>query len=269
MMAVHPKPAAKPAPVRIKLVALPTEHGGWGMLGAPILLGLLAAPSVPGALLALAALAGFLTRQPLRLAVTDLRRGKHYPRTSWAIGFATGYAQVALLAFALALINTSAPIWLPVAAALALGGYQFSCDLRAQGRAFLPEIAGASALALVVTAITLAGGLDTVRAWVLAAVLAAQAVTAVSYAASRLRQSRGEAIDRKEVVLGHVAAAVLVGAFVVWGILRWPILAAFVALTVRAAWGLSPMARQVRPSFVGVQEIGYSLLTVICAYLSV
>jgi hypothetical protein len=54
--------------VRLRPIALPTEHGGWSLLAAPILLGLRLAPSAADAWLSLAALGAFLTRQPLELA---------------------------------------------------------------------------------------------------------------------------------------------------------------------------------------------------------
>ncbi len=93
--------------VRLRPIALPTEHGGWGLLGAPILLGLWVAPSVAGAWLSLAALAAFLTRQPLKLALGDRRRGKRFPRTIWADRFALFYSAIALGAFAAAWITAA------------------------------------------------------------------------------------------------------------------------------------------------------------------
>jgi len=76
-------------------------------LGAPILLGLWVAPSVAGAWLSLAALAAFLTRQPLKLALGDRRRGKRFPRTIWADRFALFYSAIALGAFAAAWITAA------------------------------------------------------------------------------------------------------------------------------------------------------------------
>jgi hypothetical protein len=103
---MHSPPTELKGPVPWKAVALPTEHGGWGLLGEPVVLGLVLAPSASGACLGLAALAGFLSRHPLRLVFMDRRRGVRYPRTALAERFFAGYALAALLllaaAFALA-----------------------------------------------------------------------------------------------------------------------------------------------------------------------
>src|SRR5512136_2263107 len=66
--------------VPLKAVALPAEHGGWGFLAEPVILGLVLAPSAAGVCLALAALAAFLARHPLRLLLLDRRKGTRYPR---------------------------------------------------------------------------------------------------------------------------------------------------------------------------------------------
>ena len=74
--------------VSLRPLALPAEHGGWGFLLEPIALGLAVRPSWGGALIAIAFACGFLTRQPLRLAMQDRLRGKSYPRTRWCWTFA-------------------------------------------------------------------------------------------------------------------------------------------------------------------------------------
>jgi hypothetical protein len=50
-----------------RALALPVEHGGWGFVVEPLVLGLVLVPSGAGACLAGAALAAFLVRHPLRL----------------------------------------------------------------------------------------------------------------------------------------------------------------------------------------------------------
>ena len=67
--------------VALKPIVIPNEHGGWGFLLEPVILGLLVAPSWAGVLIAVAAVFGFLTRQPLKFAMQDAMRGKRYPRT--------------------------------------------------------------------------------------------------------------------------------------------------------------------------------------------
>jgi len=63
----------RPANVRWRSVALPTEHGGWAFISEPVLLGLLLAPSAGGLALGLAAFAAFLLRQPFKLYAKDIR----------------------------------------------------------------------------------------------------------------------------------------------------------------------------------------------------
>jgi hypothetical protein len=67
------------AAVKVRSLVLPTEHGGWGFLFEPILLGLLVAFSWAGVALSAAAICVFLVQQPLKIALRDRLRGKHYP----------------------------------------------------------------------------------------------------------------------------------------------------------------------------------------------
>src|SRR5512140_1195258 len=57
--------------VRSRRVALPVEHGGWGLVLEPVVLGLVVVPSIGGIWLAVAAVACFLWRQPFKLAFGD------------------------------------------------------------------------------------------------------------------------------------------------------------------------------------------------------
>src|ERR1044071_4882431 len=69
--------------VSLRPLALPAEHGGWGFLFEPMLLGILVAPSWNGALVGTATLFAFLARHPLKLALHDAMRGRSYPRTAY------------------------------------------------------------------------------------------------------------------------------------------------------------------------------------------
>ena len=55
-----------------RAVGLPSEHGGWGLTLEPVLLGLLAAWSVAGAALGVAAFLAFLVRTPAKLVAVAI-----------------------------------------------------------------------------------------------------------------------------------------------------------------------------------------------------
>jgi len=259
---------ASPSHVRLRPIALPAEHGGWGMLGAPILTGLLLAPSWSGLCLSAAGAAAFLTRQPFRLALIDLRKGKRYPRTAWAVRFAVLYAILGLSALAGAIILAGGPFWLPIAIAATLGAIQFTFDIRSKGRSFIPEICGASAMALLAAGIVQSAGFSPSKSWLPSLALVLQSATAISYASVRVRLARNILVPRWPVWLGHVCALAAVLGISLEGWMRWPVVAAFLVLTLRASWGLSAYRRNVRAAMVGLQEVGYALLMVAAIWLS-
>src|SRR5690606_5227391 len=94
--ATSPRPATPAARSTLRSVAMPTEHGGWGLTLEPGLRALLVEPSVAGALLAVAAVLAFVARTPLKLVLVDRWRGRSLPRTR----LATRVAAVELVALA-------------------------------------------------------------------------------------------------------------------------------------------------------------------------
>jgi hypothetical protein len=117
----------------LKAIALPVEHGGWGMLAEPLVMGLVLAPTLAGLGLTIAALGAFLVRHPLKLALSDWRRGARYPRTVLAARVAAAYGLVALVGLVLAAWRAPAATWLPVVLAAPLGLLQLWYDARLQG----------------------------------------------------------------------------------------------------------------------------------------
>ncbi len=247
----------------IKSVALPAEHGGWGFLFEPILLGLFTAPSAAGLLLGLAALAAFLLHQPLLIAIKDRRKGKRWARTALADRFVLLYGLVGAGALALALWITPHPFWLPLLIAVPLGLLKLGYDLGSAGRAAAAELVGALAFGALAPAIALAGGRDLWPSLALWALLAGRTIPAILYVRARLRLERGKEIATRSVGLAHLAAVIGAGVLV-W--LRAAPLLAVVALTLllaRALWGLSPHRRRVTARVIGFGELGWGLLTVI------
>lgn len=71
MLVVVPAPSLPPRPAAsppASTVFLPKEHGSWSLALEPLALGLLVAPTIAGAALTTAALAGFFARRPLKAA---------------------------------------------------------------------------------------------------------------------------------------------------------------------------------------------------------
>jgi YwiC-like protein len=172
--------------VRVRTVALPTEHGGWGLTLEPVMLGLLVAPSIAGLFLAVATLGAFLARHPLKLVAGDRRRGRRFPRTVVAQRFVLLYGVVALaglLAASATAVNYQ--FLLPLLLAAPFATVQLAFDATGRSRALAPELAGSFGLAAVSTSIALSAGWPLPAAFGLWAVLAARVVPTILYVRAR------------------------------------------------------------------------------------
>lgn len=249
--------------IPLKSIALPAEHGGWGFLFEPLLLGLLLAPSAAGGWISVGALGAFLARHPLKLALNDLLRGRRSPRLGPSLGFAAGYGAVATAGFSLAFLTQDARIFLPLLAAVPLALVQLHYDARNQGRNLLPEMVGALAPGALASAVLMAGGWALSLALVPWLLLALKAATSILYVRARLRLDRGSAADRGVVWISHGAAIALAGAFAAAERGPWLAAVAFATLTLRAGFGLSALRKPMRPQRLGFREVAYGLLTVL------
>lgn len=249
--------------VRWKSVALPAEHGGWGFLLEPIALGLLVAPSFAGVLLGLAALGAFLMRQPLKVALIDRRRGKYYARTRLAERFALLYGGLAALCMLAAIGSVGFGVVLPLILAAPLGMIQLVYDARSDSRNWLPELAGAVALAAVASSIALAGGWTRAPIAVLWAIQAARDIPSVLYVRARLRLEHGKAVPSVPTLAAHGAALAASGGLYVAGFVPLLTVIAAGVLFVRAAYGLSKYHRPTMPKVIGLQELGYGTMMVV------
>jgi hypothetical protein len=261
MATESPRPETAPAP-RWAAVALPAEHGGWGLLLEPIAVGLAIAPSLPGLGLALAALFVFLGRLPVRLALQDGLRGASYPRTRLARGLAVAYGLAAAAAGIPSLLHAPPSAGLALLAAAPLGLVQLRFDLRNRGRDLLPELLGAVALSASTPIVALAGTAPAAIAWSAGALVAVRAVSAILYVRARLRRARGVPANRGPALLSHAVAFALAGGLAGSQLGPWLGVVAFALLAGRAAHGLGP-APPVRPQAVGAQEVVWGVFTVV------
>lgn len=246
----------------LKSVALPTEHGGWGFLFEPIVLGLFVAGSLSGGLLAVAALGVFLLHQPLKVVLKDYGQHRRTARTLWAERFAVLYGLTALGPFGVLLLTTDGTFLLPIALAAPLAGVQLYYDARTQGRRLVPEVCGALALAMIAPAIARLAGWALPAALMLWAMLSLRAVTAILYVRARLRLEYGKPVSAIAVWAAHgVAVIIAIGLAVMQAAPRLGVLA-FGLLLVRAGLGLSRYRQPQPAKIIGFQEMAYGLATV-------
>ena len=261
-------PATAPRP-RLRPIVMPAEHGGWSFIGAPILLGLLVAPSWIGAMVATAGLLMFLSRQPLKTGAKDLLQKKRYPRTDWALGIGGAELAVALLLLGLSIAYSPRPLLPPIAVFLGVAAIQFVYDSLGKGRNTLPEIVGASAAGIIATIIAIAGGSSIPLAWLLAGILSLHCAVAIVYVGARLDLAHKRPTSILAVWLVALAATAIVAFFVSSSLFSWPLLATFTLLAARAVWGVSRFRKEIKPHFIGIQEIGYTLLLISAVALTI
>lgn len=246
-----------------KGVALPVEHGGWGLLAEPVLLGLVLAPSAAGLALALAALFAFLARHPFRLLLLDRRKSVRHPRTAVAEWFLAAYAGLALVSLLVSHVLSRGAFWPALALAAPVGFLALAKDARGRSREAVAEAAGAVSLSASAAAIALAGGSPAGTAFGAWALLALRAVASILYVRARIRLDRGLPAESGRALASHAAALVGAAALARLGWGPWTGVAAFAILLIRAAWGLSQRRRVVRPQVLGFQEMGFGLLTLV------
>jgi hypothetical protein len=247
--------------VRVKSIALPAEHGAWGLLGEAIALGLLVAPSWAGLGVVMAAVGGFLSHQPLKIACEDRLRHRRLPRTFIAERFLALYGATVVVGVAIASRGAEG-WWLPLAAAAPLALLQIHSGIVRQGRRLAPELMAAAALAAVAAAVFRAAGLPMLIALGAWALLAAKGLTAVLYVRTRLRLDRGLGARPVVPLLAHLLALMMTFVLVSRGLAPWPAPLAFALLLLRAVHGTTRYRARLRPQAVGFQEVAYGAVSV-------
>lgn len=205
-------PAAATERPTWRTVAVPHEHGGWGLTLEPVLLGLLVAWSPAGLAVGVAAIVVFLARTPLTFVLVDRHRDRWLGRDRLA---ARILAVELVLVAALALVAVALAGWswlVPVALAAPFVAVELWFDMRSRGRRLVPELCGSAGIAAVAAAIVLAGDARAalaVGAWL---VLAARSVMAIPFVRAqivRLRRGSGPTRGSDVAQLAGLAVGVV------------------------------------------------------------
>jgi len=173
-----------------RAVAIPTEHGGWGLTLEPVVLGLVIAFSWAGLAIGLAAFAAFLVRTPLKLALVDRRRNRALPRTRLATRIAAAELAVLGLLGGAALWTAGAGWLVPALIAVPLVAVELWFDIRSRSRRLVPELAGAVGIAAVAASITLAGDESWRLALAMWMIIAGRAVASIPFVRTQITRMR-------------------------------------------------------------------------------
>lgn len=180
---LHPPRLAPPG---WRDVMIPREHGSWSLAFEPLALGLLVAPSAAGALFALAVVAAFIARRPLRIAWSDASSGRCVAARRALLACAVVAA--AFLLGAVSLTGIAWTLWLlPSAAA---GAVFVAFDLRHGGREEPAEIAGSAAFAFLPAALATVAGWPAPAALALGLVMLGRTVPTVLCVRAYLRGAK-------------------------------------------------------------------------------
>lgn len=248
--------------VNVRSVALPAEHGGWGFIIEPLILGLLLAPSWAGLLLTVAFMALFLLHQPLKITVKDRLKGRVTERTQLAQRFVLIYGGVALIFGVLALlVATDYRFLLPLALGAPLVIIQNIYDARNQSRSLTAELSGALALATTAPALLILGNWALLDAFMVWWILASRTVTSIYYVRSKLRIEREKPAQVPLTYGLHIGAMVIMALLALLDLVPWMAFIAMVILSMRAMLTLT--REEVKPKVVGFRELGLGLVTVV------
>jgi hypothetical protein len=253
-------------------IALPAEHGAWVFLFSPLLIGIFVAGSIrwSSLVLVVAALAGFLARQPLTMAVKVYsgRRPKSELPAAWFWMLLYGII-AAVAGLGLILLGHSIVLWLVLPALPVLAWYLWLISKRSERRQAAVEVAASGILALGAPAAYWIG-LNAYHplGWVLWGLCWLQAAGSIIYIYLRLQQRRlpsmpgsherwhmaRPAIGFNLFALLAVAALSLLGFITVWLV---PVFGIQMAETV---WGAANPAVKAKPTAIGVRQLVISSL---------
>jgi YwiC-like protein len=246
----------------IRLV-LPKEHGSWSVALEPLVLGLIAAPSTAGGVLAASVLAGFFLRRPLKL----LRGGGIDPRRPLAWG-CVAILSVVAAAGLLGAVACSAParLW-PLLVAMPAGLAFLWFDSRGESRVAAAEMAGVTAFATVPAALGSLAGWTPSVALALAGLMACRSVPTVITIRAYLRRCKGQPAPVGTALAASAAAVIVAIVLAHAGLASWAAVPVMVLLVVRTWFLLGPLKPRLPATTVGRIESVLGVLWVLVVAL--
>ena len=237
------------------------------MLFEPLVAASVVAFSISALWIALAVIAAFLIRQPLKVLLITRKANRTMPQTAAARKFLTYYSVIFAIGAAAALISSDYNILTPLAVAGPLALVPVYFDSIGKSRALAPEIAGTVAITSSAAVIALAGGWSLAAAMVLWLLLMCRWIPSILYVRTRLLLEKGKPYTVAMPVTLSALGMCVAAALAFYGIA--PALPAVVMaiLFVRASVGLSPYSRRRKAQQIGILEVVFGAITVLSIIL--
>ena len=252
-----------PAKVRLRGIALPNEHGSWGILFEPLVAALAVAMSAAAPFIALLFVSSFLLRQPLRVWLADREAGRELPQTAAARKYTAIFFLLALAGFGGSLLLAPIQSLVPLLLAMPLAAVQIKYDVQRQSRRLVPELLGAVAITSSATAIALSAGWTPLAAASLSLIFVLRMVPSIFYVRNRLQLEKGKRYSVAVPVEAHILAFAASAVLALFGLCPALTSIMFGVLLVRAWIGMSPFRKKQKAMQIGVTEVIFGALTVI------
>jgi hypothetical protein len=253
--------------VKLKGVALPTEHGSWGMVAEPIVAALAIAFSVGGVFVAIAFFGAFLMRQPLRVLLAERTAKRQLPQGKPARKYFVWFSMVFLAGAIGASVTAPLTSFWPLLLAGSLAALQIYYDSLRQSRRLAPELAGSVAISSSAAVIALAGGWASAAAVALWIVLICRSVPSIFYVRERLLLEKKKPYSYYPSVIMSAATIPVTAALAYYGLSSWIVAAMMTVLFIRAALGLSHYSNRRKAMQIGVLEVVFGTLTIAAIFV--
>ncbi len=234
---------------------MPREKGGWGVVGEPVLLGLVAAFSVPGMLVGVAAFASLLARQPAYRLLQNYKNPQKSiaPQIMWLVLLWTFL--FACLGIAWMLNGFQGYFLVPMFIALIPSFWQLKSDITGDKRNINREMLSSCLPGSFATSIALLGSLNVNTAWMLWVLVSARTVPTILYVKGRVDLSHKKQAPEVKILAVQFTALFLTGVLALKGFIPELCLLVIAVYSLRAVLGL----RYPRPE-TSIKRLGYAEL---------
>ena len=247
----------------IQLV-LPKEHGSWSLALEPVAFGLLVAPSAAGGTLAVAALAGFFLRRPLRLALRGHLDARQMEPLILSLLILFTLALGGLLLSAK--LGGVEKLW-PLLPAAVVGLVFLWADNRNEAREGVTEVAGAVTFGILPAVFGALAGWSVAASLAVAAMMLVRSVPTVLTVRTCLRLAKGKDFSATPSVVAVVAGIVLMAWLAAQHLAPWVAPVFAVVFAGRTMW-LLLWRPQITIRKIGIIEAVLGLLMVLILSLT-